>query len=73
MASKVDFFAAAVFGLAGFEGATKVIVGHQSGSNFIKFHQISSNELYDAYRRENGCFGNLMNWKGVIERFLMKK
>ncbi|UKS28377.1 hypothetical protein LOZ80_05420 [Paenibacillus sp. HWE-109] len=32
--------------------------------------QWASNELYDAYRRENGYFGELMNWIGVIEQIL---
>ncbi|UKS28517.1 hypothetical protein LOZ80_06165 [Paenibacillus sp. HWE-109] len=27
-----------------------------------------SNELYDAYRRENGYFGDVMNWIDVIEQ-----
>ncbi|UKS24127.1 hypothetical protein LOZ80_21085 [Paenibacillus sp. HWE-109] len=30
----------------------------------------ASNELSDAYRRENGYFGELMNWINVIEQIL---
>ncbi|GGA10320.1 hypothetical protein GCM10008018_64700 [Paenibacillus marchantiophytorum] len=30
----------------------------------------TSNELYDAYIPENGYFGDLMNWIGVIVHFI---
>ncbi|GFZ90564.1 hypothetical protein GCM10008018_41100 [Paenibacillus marchantiophytorum] len=31
---------------------------------------MASNELYDAYRRENGYFGDLMNGVGAIRHFI---